>query len=273
MLSEKMKKSLINFLEEDNPFIDLTSELIDEKKVKAKIICQEDCLLSGLDEAVYLFESQGLKVKKFSEQGREVKKNQKILEVTGSNKKIFLIERTALNILSRMSGISTNCFNAVKKAEKHGVRIALTRKTAPGLNLFDKKAAMLAGADTHRLNLSDMVLIKDNHLTQTSIKQILLKARKQASFSKKIEIEVDSKKQAMEAVKYHPDIIMLDNFSPERAEEAILFIRKNSKCLIELSGGINESNLESFLKLKPDIISMGSLTGNVKSINFSLVVE
>lgn len=276
MLSNEMKKELINYLKEDKAGKDITSLLIDEKKIKAKIIAKENCMVSGIEEINFLCKKNKIKTKKYAEDGKAIRKNQKIIELDGSNRKIFAVERTLLNILSRMSGVATACNKASEKAGKHGVKIAVTRKTFPGFRHFDKKAALAGNALKHRMDLSDMILIKDNHLTQNSIKEILEKAKqKKAKTGKKVEIEVDSKKQALQAIrqdKYNPDIIMLDNFSVKKAGETIKLIREKSNCLIEVSGGISMKNLEKYAKLKPDIISMGVLTRNAEGKDFSMVV-
>jgi nicotinate-nucleotide pyrophosphorylase (carboxylating) len=147
---------------------------------------------------------------------------------------------------------------------------------APGLLYFDKKATMLGGGDTHRLHLDDMILIKDNHLAIIGdVSRAVKKARETVSFSKKIEIEVSSADQALEAAKAGADIIMLDNFSPHKIREAITLLKKKGlrdKVLIEASGGINEQNILEYVATGVDIVSLGEITDSVKALDISLEV-
>ena len=155
--------------------------------------------------------------------------------------------------------------------------IACTRKTAPGLEYFDKKAVLLGGGDTHRLHLDDMILIKDNHVAIVgNVKEAVKLAKKQASFSKKIEVEVSDVNEAIEAAKAGADIIMLDNFTPEKVKDAINRLKKENlrdKVLIEASGGINEKNIVNFAAAGVDIISLGALTHSAKALDISLEIR
>jgi nicotinate-nucleotide pyrophosphorylase (carboxylating) len=188
------------------------------------------------------------------------------------------IERTLLNLLARMSGIATKTRRLVKKIQESGykTRIACTRKVAPGLLYFDKKATSLGGGDTHRLHLDDLIIIKNNHLAITGdIGKTLRKVRDTISFSKKIEIEVSGRREAQEAARAGADIIMLDNFSPSQIEETIALLEKEklrSKVLIEASGGITEENILKIASTGVDIISLGEITNNVKALDINLRV-
>ena len=178
----------------------------------------------------------------------------------------------------RMSGIATVTQSILSKIKKVNprVRIACTRKTAPGLRYFDKKAVELGGGDTHRLRLDDCILIKDNHLRIAgSVKDAVKKVKEKVSFTKKIEVEVENINQAIEAAEAEVDIIMLDNMTTEE----ILSIRKEidkkelkKRVLVEASGGITQKNVIEYAKTGVDIISMGSLTHSVKSINLNLEI-
>jgi len=196
----------------------------------------------------------------------------------GNARTLLSIERTLLNLLSRMSGIATKTHHLIEKTRKAGykTRIACTRKVAPGLLYFDKKAVMIGGGDTHRLHLDDMILIKDNHLAIIGgVSKAVEKAREIASFSKKIEIEVSSADQALEAAKARADIIMLDNFSPQKIREAMALLKKKglrNKVLVEASGGINEQNILEYAATGVDIASLGEITDSVKALDISLEV-
>jgi len=268
MLSSEEKKRILMALKDDISKGDITSALLEPKKAKAIIIAKEKCILAGIEEALFLFKSQKLKAIALKNDGEKAKKNEKIILIKGNNKKILSVERTALNFLSRMSGIATACFKAQRIAKK--TRIALTRKTAPLLNYFDKKAAIKAKVLPHRMNLSSGILIKDNHLAFESIESLVKKARKKNY--KNIEVECKNLKEVREAIKSKADIIMLDNFSINKARKAIKLIKEKSNALIEISGNINFNNLKNYSKLRANIISMGALTHSVKAINFSLKV-
>ncbi|MEM3479980.1 MAG: carboxylating nicotinate-nucleotide diphosphorylase, partial [Candidatus Bathyarchaeia archaeon] len=196
----------------------------------------------------------------------------------GDGRALLSVERTALNIFSRMSGIATETRKLVKKIREAGlnVRVAATRKTAPGLRYFDKRAIVVGGGDPHRLKLDDQILIKDNHIIIAgSLEEALKRARLFGSFSKKIEVEAKDAEQAVLAAKLGAEIIMLDNMSVDEARRVIGSLREiglRDKVLIEISGGINGENILEYAKLEPDIISVGTITHSVKSIDASLDV-
>jgi nicotinate-nucleotide pyrophosphorylase (carboxylating) len=198
---------------------------------------------------------------------------------SGDARTLLSFERTMLNLLSRMSGIATATRRLSKKLEKAhlNTRIAATRKTAPGLLYFDKKAASLGGGDPHRFHLDDMILIKDNHLALSENIETAIKQTKQkASFTKKIEVEVTSIADALKAAKAGADIIMLDNFSPQRIKETIESLKKLGlleKILTEASGGITEKNLVEYAQTQVNIISLGELTHSAKALDISMEIK
>jgi nicotinate-nucleotide pyrophosphorylase (carboxylating) len=175
-----------------------------------------------------------------------------------------------------MSGIATTTHRLVEKLRRSGykTRVACTRKVAPGLSYFDKKAVMLGGGDTHRLHLDDLVLIKDNHIAILgNVGQAVKKVKNAVSFSKKIEVEVSKEGKAIEAAKAGADIIMLDNFSPQQVKGTIALLKREklrNKVLIEASGGINKQNILKFADAGPDILSLGEITDSVKAFDMSL---
>jgi nicotinate-nucleotide pyrophosphorylase (carboxylating) len=275
IVEEKLKV----FLTEDLGQGDITAAIIPPHlSIKAQVIAKEDGLVAGLEEAVILAEYMGLKVEVKAVDGQRIRTKQVLMELFGDAKIILTTERTLLNLISRMSGIATQTRQLVDilNKSKTKARIAATRKTAPGLNWFDTKAVAIAGADTHRLHLDDMVLIKDNHLAIIGdIQEAVKKAKKRVSFSKKIEVEVANDADALLAAKSGADIIMLDNFSPQQANETITKLRKAGfeKVLIEISGGITQQNLLTYAKLDVDIISIGSLTNSVKALDINLEIK
>lgn len=246
--------------------------------VKAQVIAKEDGVVAGIEEATLLANSLGLEVKAKVADGAQIKNKQVLLEINGDAQTLLSLERTLLNLLSRMSGIATKTYTLTQQLKQAGVkaRIAATRKTAPGLLYFDKKAVVIGGGDPHRLHLDDMVLIKDNHLAIVgTVEDAVKKARVNASFSKKIEIEVTDLADALIAAKAGADIVMLDNFSPKQTQQAANRLRKAGldHVLLEVSGGITSENLLEYAKAQVDIISMGALTHSVKAIDISLEIE
>lgn len=245
---------------------------------QAKIIAKGTGVVAGIEETTVLAETLGLKVIPHIADGQEVKSGQKLMQLSGDARTILTGERTILNLLSRMSGIATTTKRLTEKLKKEGLkaRVAATRKTALGFLYFDKKAVMIGGGDTHRMNLDDMILIKDNHLVLAgSLENALKRAKENASFSKKIEVEITQPNDAVKAAQLGADIIMFDNFNPKQVKDAVKSLKKEGffgKVLLEASGGINEENLLDFAKAEVDLISMGALTHSVKALDISLEI-
>lgn len=266
-------------LEEDKGFGDITSESTVEKGLEANayIISKDDGILAGMDIVRELFEEFGVEVTFWLNDGCEISKKDLLMSVRGDARTILLLERTALNLSMRMSGVASAANHYVDLVKDYDVRIAGTRKTSPAISKFDKYALKVGGADTHRFSLDDMVLIKDNHIAMCdSPLDALLKAKKVTSFSKKIEIEVETLHDAIECVENKADIVMLDNMTGHEVKDVIdelekLNIRQNS--LIEVSGGIAEDNILDYVEYGVDIISIGALTHSSRSLNFSLKME
>ena len=245
--------------------------------VKAEVIAKEQGVAAGIEEAVFLAEYLGLTVKGKVVDGEKIKNKQVLIQISGDAQTILSLERTMLNLLSRMSGIATKTRMLTEKLEKANVKtkIAATRKSAPGLLYFDKKAVVIGNGDPHRLHLDDMVLIKDNHLAIVGgVEEAVKRAKARASFTKKIEVEVTNIEDALKAAKAGADIVMLDNFSPKQAKAAGKALREAgfSKVLLEVSGGITGENLLEYAEAQVDIISMGELTHSVKALDISLEI-
>jgi len=277
ILEEKLRKMLA----EDVGQGDITTALIvpSESTAEAEVIAKEPGVVAGMEEAKILLESLGLKVEALVSDGEKIKMKQALMKVFGDTRTILSVERTLLNILSRMSGIATATRELAKKLQKAGLktRVACTRKTAPGLLYLDKKAVLIGGGDTHRLHLDDMILIKDNHIAVAgSVAKAVKKVREKASFSKKIEVEAANVEDVLAAAKAGVDIIMMDNFSPKQIEEAIKLLRKTGflgKVLLEASGGITIENLRDFASTGVDIVSLGEITDSPKTIDISLEIN
>jgi len=275
--TSRMKSKLQEFLREDIGSGDITSELVIPSAVRAKgrITCEEDCVLAGVAEATDVFEELGVRVVKSRKDGTPAKKGDVVLEVKGPARALLAGERLALNMIMRMSGIATLTDGLVRRCRKiyPKARVAATRKTTPGFREFEKRAVLIGGGDPHRMGLYDAVLIKNNHITIAGGVAEALKRAKHGSFTKKIEIEVETEKDAYTALANGADIIMLDNFKPENARKLIKGLKaKRPDVLIEVSGGIRPDNIEKYASAA-DIISLGCLTHSVKSVDFSMKIE
>ncbi len=273
----RMKARIREYLREDVGSGDITSELVipQDQMARGKVMCKEDCVVAGLEEASMVFEELGARTVRTSEDGSEVRKGTVVLEVVGPARAVLAGERLALNFIMRMSGIATLVSGLVKKAREVNpeVRVAATRKTTPGFRDFEKKAVMLGGGDPHRSGLYDAVLIKDNHIRIAGgIGEALRRARK-GSFTKKVEIEVETPEDARLAVQEGADIVMLDNFGPEKVKSVAAELRSiNPEVLIEASGGIRPEDVVRYAE-GADIISLGWLTHSVRSMDFSMDIE
>jgi nicotinate-nucleotide pyrophosphorylase (carboxylating) len=275
-----LEKKLRSFLEEDIGQGDITTSVTVPQGVivEAEIRAKEAGIIAGIEETLLLVGSLGLQAEAKVADGTEAKPKTTIMKIVGDARTLLTLERTLLNILSRMSGIATITNRIVKKVKKAGykTRIACTRKVAPGLIYFDKKAVMVGGGDVHRLRLDDMILIKDNHLAVVGdVAQAIRKVREKVSFSKKIEIEVSNLKGALEAAKAKVDIIMLDNLSPNQIRKTLEALKKNklrSKVLVEASGGITEGNVLDFAATGVDVLSLGEITQSAKALDMSLEI-
>ena len=276
IVEEKLRRMLAEDIGEG----DITTALIVPAGTiaKAEVRCEEPGVAAGIEEAAILLESLGLNVQASLKDGDEIKADQVIMKISGDARTILSVERTVLNLLSRMSGIATTTRQLVRKIQraKLKTKVACTRKTAPGLQYFDKKAVFIGGGDTHRLHLDDMILIKDNHITIAgSLQKAVRDAKERASFSKKIEIEVTSPAEALEAAKAGADMVMLDNFSPEQIKKAIALLKEKKmyeKILLEASGGITKENVMSFASTGVNAVSLGEITSSSKALDISLEI-
>nr|WP_269140547.1 carboxylating nicotinate-nucleotide diphosphorylase [Archaeoglobus neptunius] len=265
---------MLNFLEEDMPHGDITP--VPSKNVIAEIIVRESCVLAGVDVARLLFEMVGIKVLNSRNDGEWVKAGEVVLKVGGRANRILQVERLALNLLMRMSGIATTTAKMVELARRVNPKIiiAATRKTTPGFRLFEKMAVEIGGGDTHRFSLSDCVMLKDNHLAVWGGIEKAMEGLK-ASFTKKIEVETKTIEEVLMAAKLGADIVMLDNFTPEMVELAVKKLeseRLREKVILEVSGRITPENVEEYASKGVDVISSGYITHSARAIDFSLRV-
>jgi nicotinate-nucleotide pyrophosphorylase (carboxylating) len=267
---------LLHFIEEDSPFGDITSDaVIPDSTCRAVIRTEQEGIIAGIEEASALFTHFGITSVYSKNDGNTVSSGDVILTLAGNTKGILTIERTALNIIGRMSGIATQTRKMMEivHAVNPACRIASTRKTCPGLRALDKKAVQLGGGDPHRMSLSDGILIKDNHLVLVPLTDAI-RAAKRVSAYRKIEVEVETPQDALTAAQDGADIILLDNMAPPGVRETLACLKRaglRDGIIIELSGGIDETTLPEYAALNIDVISMGALTHTVK--NFSVTLE
>ena len=260
---------------EDLSLGDITSDTIftPENRAKAAIRAKEDLVLCGMDVAKTVFHAVDPDVvfTPLKKDGDNVKKGETVLELTGSTLSILKAERTALNFMQRMSGIATASREYAAIGKKYGVMIVDTRKTQPGLRRLDKYAVRTGGARNHRISLADSVMIKDNHIAAAgSITAAGKKIKDVIGHTPKGEVETTTLDEVKEALTAGADIIMLDNMTPEQI--AVCKKEIAGRAIIEVSGGVNKTNLEAYCAVRPDVISMGALTHSVPAKDLSLKI-
>ncbi|MFL0196644.1 carboxylating nicotinate-nucleotide diphosphorylase [Clostridium sp. WILCCON 0269] len=266
-------KLIKNGLIEDINYGDVTTDnLFDGSEISnGKFIAKEQGVIAGIDVAERVFQilDSNIIFKKCLKDGHVVKSGDIIAHIEGSSKSILKGERVALNILQRMSGIATKTFNIVQLVKDYDVKIVDTRKTLPGYRILDKYSVKLGGGYNHRLNLSDFVMIKDNHIKAAgSIKVAVERIKSKIPFTTKIEVEVENFEQLEEALHAEVDVIMLDNMDIDHMKKAVEIV--NKKVILEASGNVNENTVADIAATGVDIISMGSLTHSVKALDISL---
>ncbi|URQ74017.1 carboxylating nicotinate-nucleotide diphosphorylase [SAR86 cluster bacterium] len=269
---DAVKKNVRVALKEDSVRQDLSIKAItkfSKKIVSAELIIREKAIISGkawLEESFKQIDP-AIKISWRFKEGKEVPKNSIVAKITGNPKAILSAERTALNFLQFMSGISTKTALVKSKIKNKKIKLLDTRKTIPGMRAEQKYATKVGGATNHRFDLSDGLMIKDNHIFATDgLNNISFK--KNFIRGKFLEIEVKKLSQLKDALRLKPDVIMLDNFSKTSIEKALKIINAQTK--IEISGIKNESHLKEVSNMNVDFISLGDLTKNIKAIDFSL---
>ena len=266
-------------LEEDISSEDVTTNSVmpDYKKGEVQLICKEDGIIAGLSvfERVFTMLDPATEVKCAEYNGRPVKDGDKVTKgellavVTGDIRVLLSGERTALNYLQRMSGIATYTNKVAALLEGTGIKLLDTRKTGPCMRIFEKYAVKVGGGNNHRYNLSDGVLLKDNHIDAAGgVKEAIMAAKEYAPFVRKIEVETENLDMVKEAVEAGADIIMLDNMSPEEMEEAVKYI--DGRAETECSGNITKENIEKIKNIGIDYVSSGALTHSAPIMDLSL---
>jgi nicotinate-nucleotide pyrophosphorylase (carboxylating) len=275
-----LKRAIELALAEDLGFgapLDLTSEATVSKELAVEAVIylkQPMVCVAGLSVIgdVFRYLDPSVQVTALVEDGTYIKDAPRpVAQVTGKAFAVLGAERTALNLLQRMSGITTLTRQFVERAKPHGIAILDTRKTTPGLRVFERYAVMLAGGVNHRFGLNDKILLKDNHIQIAGGVTPAIQAVKKAHPGLAIEIECTDLTEVEESLRENVDTIMLDNMAPDMVRKAVALIKGRSK--IEVSGGITLDNIDAYLLPGVDAISIGALTHSVKSVDLSLEVE
>ena len=266
-------KLIMQALEEDITSEDITTNAVMRERCEGEVdlICKEDGIIAGLwvFERVFTLLDPSTTVTLFVKDGDEVKKGQKMGVVTGDIRVLLSGERTALNYLQRMSGIATYTRSVAKLLEGTKTKLLDTRKTTPNMRIFEKYAVRTGGGYNHRYNLSDGVLLKDNHIGAAgSVKKAVELAREYAPFVRKIEVETETLEMVKEAVEAGADIIMLDNMSLEMMKEAVDYI--DGRASTECSGNVTKENAAQLAAAGVDYISSGALTHSAPILDISL---
>ena len=269
----QMDDSIKMALEEDITSEDISTNAIYKKDRLAEIslYSKEDGILAGLDVFKRVFEllDNSVEFTEYKKDGDKVLNKDLILKIRADVKTILSAERTALNYLQRMSGIASYTRKMVEALDDKNILLLDTRKTTPNIRIFEKYAVRVGGGYNHRYNLSDAIMLKDNHISAAgSITEAIKLAREYSPFIKKIEIEVENLEKVEEAVKAGADIIMLDNMDIEATKKAIKII--NKKAIIECSGNIDITNINRFKGLEIDYVSSGAITHSAKILDLSL---
>lgn len=255
---------------------DLTSNAVfsETSTAEATILAKEDCIVAGLPVSYQILESLpgDAQVTFFLSEGARAKPGEKLMSISGQTRKILKAERIILNLLSRLSGIATLTDLYCQKIKGTGVRLLDTRKTSPGLRYPEKYAVLIGGGKNHRLNLEDMLMLKDNHIDQCgSISRAVHALRKAHSPCPDIEVECRTPEDVEEAVKAEVQRIMLDNMGMEQLKKSLSLIPPDIES--EISGRITLDNIEKVASLKPDFVSSGALTHSAKHIDMSMKIE
>ncbi len=269
-------KEIEAFLEEDIGHDDY-EEIVPAVECEAEVRVKEDGVLAGLTEVEQIFSYLGVRFDTDFEDGSRVKSEDVVLRVRGAGVRILKAERLVLNFIGRMSGIATLTDIFVREARRANasIRVAGTRKTTPGFRKYEKKAIAIGGGDPHRFGLYEAVIIKDNHIKLMGLEEAIRRAKDRVSFTRKIEVEVESVEDALKAAELGVDIIMFDNMSVPAVKEGVQLLEERglrSGLILEASGEIKLDNIREFAATGVDVVSSGMLTYGAKWLGFSLNV-
>ncbi len=272
-MQDNIDRLILSALREDISHEDVTTKAVIKgyAKGRAKLICKQEGIIAGLHvfERVFRLLDPEIKMKHYFSDGDTVRNNDIAAEVEGDIRAILSSERTALNFIQRMSGIATHTRKIVKMLEGSGIKLLDTRKTTPNNRVFEKYSVKVGGGNNHRFNLSDGIMLKDNHIAAAGgVRQAIALVREYASFVHKIEVEVEDLQMVKDAVESKADIIMLDNMSIEDMKEAVKLI--GGRALTECSGNVTAEKIAAVKEAGVDYISCGALTYNSSILDMSL---
>lgn len=259
------------WLAEDLGHHDVTNEVTGE--TTGRLVARESGVAAGLEPALSVFAHLGVDATASVETGTRVSSGDAVLEVAGDAQSVLRGERVAVNVAGHASGIATATRRAVDRARAvaDDVRVAATRKTTPGLRGLEKRAVVAGGGDTHRLDLSHMVLIKENQIAQLGFEEAIERFRERSSFTTKIEVEVEDPEDGKRAAAAGADIVLFDNLSPEAVARGVESLPEET--LSEASGGITTDTVPEYAETGVDVISMGSLTHSATTLDYSFLTD
>ena len=268
-----MDRYLRMALEEDITYEDVSANAVMTQPCRGEVdlICKQDGVIAGLQVFSRVFEllDDTFQIKCFCSDGDRVTQGQKLAVLRGDIRALLSGERTALNYLQRMSGIATHTAHMVKLLEGSGITLLDTRKTTPNMRIFEKYAVTVGGGTNHRYNLSDGVMLKDNHIGAAGgIKEAVAQAKAYAPFVRKIEVETETLDQVRDAVEAGADIIMLDNMDHDTMKEAVALI--DGRAQTECSGNVTEEKIAALRDIGVDYISSGALTHSSPILDLSM---
>jgi len=257
------------WLQEDIGHHDVTNDVTGE--TSGRLVAKEAGVAAGIEAAAAVFDHLGVDADREIDDGDAIDAGETVLTTSGPARETLRAERVAVNLAGHASGVATTTRVAVDRAEgvTDNVRIAGTRKTTPGLRGVEKRAIAAGGGDTHRLDLSQMVMIKENHIAEMGLETAVETFRERASFATKIEVEAEAAEQAQRAAAAGADIVLLDNMTPAETEATVDALADYDSVLTEASGGITVDDVTDYAATGVDIISMGSLTHSAPSLDFS----
>ncbi|AXR79375.1 carboxylating nicotinate-nucleotide diphosphorylase [Natrarchaeobaculum sulfurireducens] len=257
------------WLREDIGHHDVTNQV--PGKTTGRLVAKEPGVAAGLEAATAVFEYLGVDVLETLEPGTTLESGEEVLRVEGPAREVLRGERVAVNLVGHASGVATRTRAAVDAASTvaDDVRIAATRKTTPGLRGVEKRAVVAGGGDTHRLDLSHMVMVKDNHITELGLEEAISHFQERTSFATKVEVEVETVADAPKAAAAGADIVLLDNMTPAETRDAVSALAEYESVLSEASGGITLEDVPEYATTGVDVISMGSLTHSAPSLDLS----
>ncbi|QSW97758.1 carboxylating nicotinate-nucleotide diphosphorylase [Haloterrigena alkaliphila] len=257
------------WLHEDVGHHDVTNQVPGE--TTGRLVATKSGVVAGLEAATSVFDYLGVETRERLEDGTAIEPGDEVLRVDGAAREVLRGERVAVNLAGHASGIATRTNEVVERArtESEDVRIAATRKTTPGLRGLEKRAVVAGGGDTHRLDLSHMVMVKDNHIAEMGLEGAVEHFRERTSFATKLDVEVETVDDAPRAAEAGADIVLLDNMTPQETREAVESLADYDGVLAEASGGITLETVADYAATGVDAISMGSLTHSAPTLDLS----